>query len=446
MNDQQQVQMFSHQQEQSKVIGKNTNTGNYILKVHLLSNAEALNGNRYDYRDVSELPESFLNELVALPAVPDHFNKEMQDIYSKLNAEGKTDCEIRDVLLKRSKEVSMGVLDDIYRPGKLIFNSMIPETELYGALEVTDPTENKYIDEHGEPSKKYTSIATAGEYMILENGKTVYTDMAKVRPFHIALANTPAFGKEKARIRGVCKGEKTICKNKLMFQSLDTNNNESINTHGNDNTNMSDLKQELVKDTPTANKEIPAPTKKLDHEPPTAGDQERKEKQDQDEILKKPAPEDKEPAPNKSPPPEGEPTTPNKKDEGEEKKDDNDTEARLAKLTQELEDQKRTYRKSLLKFSVDPKAFKSEDELQSEQQRVMNILEGYNFKNEDAEWLVTRAFPKITTPQQTDKKGSNPTYNSILFDAASATKSYGDSSPPPPTVKKERNNTIENEY
>lgn len=429
---QQQVQIFPHQQEQSKVIGK-TDNGNYIVKVHLLSNTWALNGNRYDYNDVSELPESFLNELVGLPVVPDHLHHELTALHEKLKDEGKTECQIRDALVKRSKDISIGVLDDVYKPGKLTFNSMIPETELYGALEITNPEENKYIDEHGVPSKQFTSIGTGGEYIELEDGRTIYTDMSKVRPIHISFAKYPAFGKDKAKIRGVCKGEKTACKNKLMFQSLD---NESINTDVNDNTNMS--KQELKDVPPTPETKTAAPVK-ADHEP---ADQEKKEKEDQDSTLEKPAPENKETEPNKSEP-KKESFDEDVSNKGGNKPDSNDTEARLAKLQQQLEDQTRTYRKSLLKFSVDPRAFKSEEELKIEQDRVMNIMETYNLKNDDAEWLVTKAFPKFQAPND-NKKGANPVYNSMTFDVSDVTKSQGSSTPT--ESKKERNNIIENEY
>lgn len=437
-----QIQIFPHQQEESKVIGQNTENGNYIVKIHVLSNTEALNGNRYGYRDVSELPESFLNELVRLPVIGDHNWKEFDALRDQLESEGKTECQIRDALVKKSSEMALGYIDDIYKPGKITYNNMIPETELFAAMEVVDPKENEYIAKHGKTSKEFTSIATLGEYKILPNGKTVYDDMTKARPFHIAMANDPAFGKQLAKVRGVCRGEKASCKMKLMYQSLDNriiSDDESINTKENDNTLMS-KQQESAKEIPNApttndNKNTTTPVKeveqsinKVDHKP---GQQEEKEKADQDQILKKPAPEvqeenkeeEEQPAPN------------NKKDD--------DTEARIAKLQQELEDQKRTFRRSLLKYNVDPKAFKSEDEMKAEQDRVMSVIEGYNLKNEDAEWLVSKAFARTI---QAAEKNVKPIYNSMLYNASDAAKSTVADNNSAPSNKKSEYNLLENEY
>lgn len=426
MSEQQEIQIFPHQQESSKVIGK-TQTGNYIIKVHLLSNTETGNGDIYEYRDASEIPESFLKETIGLPVVDGHYNKELDTLFKQLEKEGKTDCEIRHALVEKSKDYSKGILDDVYTPGKITYNSInIPEVDLFGALEITDPVENKFIETHGRPSKEYTSIATFGPYVKTPDGKSVYKDLSKVRPFHIAFANNPAFGKHKAKVRGVCAGEKSECKRKLAFASLD---HESINTDNNVINNMSEQLKTEIPNTPET-KVVTTPGTDIPQEPKevpgvvvkdiVADKPKQEQEEEDDQVRERPEP----PAP---------------------KKEGNDElqtlKAQLEQQRKEIEDQKRTYRQDLLSFTIDPRIFKSEDELKSEKQRVMSIFENYNFNNEDAKWLVSKAYARQQSPAPTATGGEpapkKPIYNS-LFNVSDVTKSLEEEQSAPETKKGKR--------
>ena len=133
----QQTQIFEHPQETSKVIGKIGET-NHIIKVHILSNTRNLAGHTYKYDDVKSIPDSFLNELVGLPTPKEHNHRELTPLYVKLEKEGLTDCEIRQKMIEHSRLKSVGIVDDVYRPAKISYNTVIPEVDLYGTIEVTE--------------------------------------------------------------------------------------------------------------------------------------------------------------------------------------------------------------------------------------------------------------------------------------------------------------------
>ncbi len=432
-----QIETIPHQQETSKLIGKNPKTGNNILKVHILSNTENFGGNTFQYDDVLSIPKSFIEEVVGLPVPMEHHHLEFNKMYEELEKQGKTDCEIRHAMVEKSKELSVGILDDVYIPDKISYNSTtrIPVVDLYGTLEITNEQENKYIDEHGAPSKPYTSIATFGPHVRTPDGKRVYTDLSKVRPFHIALVENPAFGKEKAMVRGVCKDEKSVCRNLLMYQSLDASaeTNESINTDSNVINNMTNKSAvevpEVKVENPVATVKDSAP--KIDAEVKT-------------EKKEVPAAVVKEDVPVEQPQKEQakEQSAPSNKSE-----DNNELERLKAQLEQqkkEIEERKRTYRNDLLAFTIDPKAFKSEEELNAEKQHVMNIFETYNFSDDHAKWLVTKAFPRTQSSAAGPDAKKNLAYNSIVYNS----NDYAKSVPEPSTENKtkSRNDFLDLDY
>ena len=249
-----QIQIFEHPQETSKVIGK-IGANNHIVKVHILSNEPNLGGHTYQYDDVKNIPDSFMNELVGLPAPKEHDVAETNALYFKLEKEGKSDCEIRKALMENRKLKAVGVVDDVYRPVKVSYNAIIPEVDLYGTIEITDPVENEYIEKNGEPSHRFTSISTFGPYIVNPDG-IVYNELVKVRPFELALVKDPAFGKHKAKVRGVCRDDKTTCRNRLAYASVP----ESINTDSNDINNMSN--KNAVVEVPEVKTETPVATVK----------------------------------------------------------------------------------------------------------------------------------------------------------------------------------------
>lgn len=428
----QQTQIFEHPQEQSKVVGKIGAT-NHIIKVHILSNTRNLAGHTYRYDDVKSIPDSFLNELVGLPTPKEHNHRELTPLYTKLEKEGRTDCEIRRALIDKSGEHSVGIVDDVYKPVKISFNSaaIIPEVDLYGTIEVTDPMENQYIEQHGEPSHRFTSISTFGPYVVDEGNGVIYNDLGKVRPFELALVKDPAFGKNKAMVRGVCRDDKTTCRNRLAYASVI----ENINTDSNDINNMSNKNQ--VEQVPaTAAVETPVTAAVVKDIPaPVQPDETTPEKAPVVDI-KKPEKEEQS-APSSA---SSSSTTGNNKEIDE-------LRAQLEKQAKEIEERKRTYRSDLLAFTLDPKAFKSEEELNTEKQNVMTIFEKYNFSDDHAKWLVTKAFPRITSPAPvadgSKKTTTAAVYNSLSYNPSDHIKSVSNDPAPQYNSNKKQDKRIE---
>lgn len=424
-----QIQILPHQQEQNEVIGRDKTTGNHYVKVHVLSNIENGNGCTVPYNDVSELPDSLLNEIVKLPATKGHNNKELDMFFRKLDSEGRTDCEIRTALIEESKKFGVGILDDIYRPSKISYNSMIPVVDLFGVVEITNQEENQYIQEHGSTSKPYTSIAMFGPVVKKPNGREVYRSLPEIRPFHIAFVDNPAFGKDKARVRDVCHGEKGECMKKMTYSSL---LEESINTDKNVITYMSDS---ATKEIPKSVEEVPAAvtTPVIDNKTPEPTKTEVKEVPAS--VVKEPV---KEPVKEQSAP----------QKESKEEKNNNSREQELAneleRIKQEREQDKRYFREKLVSMTIDPKAFKSEEEAVAEKNKVMGFIEKYNLAHEDTEWVLSKGYPKITVNPADTKKVT--AYNSILFDSSDVTKSVSQEQSAPTEQKKNRSKLISLEY
>ncbi len=449
MSSSKQIQILPHQQEQNEVIARDKTTGNHIVKVHVLSNIENGNGCTVPYNDVFELPDSLLNEIVKLPATKGHNNKELDALFRKLESEGRTDCEIRAALMEKSKEpgFGIGILDDIYRPSKVSYNSVIPVVDLFGVVEVTDPYENQYILQNKITSNPFTSIAMFGPVVKKPNGREVYRSLNEIRPFHIAFVDNPAFGKDKARVRDVCSGDKDSCIKKMTYSSI---LEESINT---DRNVIKYMSESTPKEIPTAPvKEVTAPnnTEVNKEQQPVAVKSEAPVKETVKEVpatevpvkeskLESQVDSKKEPAPNKQ----------------SESKNNNSREDELAqeleRIKQEREQDKRYFREKLVSMTIDPKAFKSEEEAVAEKNRVMGFIEKYNLAHEDTEWVLSKGYPKI---QVTDAKKVTA-YNSNnesggLFNISDVTKSTSynstiqDSAPNKP--KNNKNKLIELEY
>jgi hypothetical protein len=441
---QQTIQMFPHQQEQSKVVGKIAN--NHIVKVHILSNEPNLGGHTYQYDDVKNIPESFLNELVGLPAPQEHDVPATNELYFKLEKEGKTDCEIRQALIESRKLKSVGIVDDVYRPVKISYNAVIPEVDLYGTIEITDPVENEYIEKNGAPSHKYTSISTFGPYVVKPDG-IIYNELVRVRPFELALVKDPAFGKHKAFVRGVCKDEKSVCRNRLAYASvlpegIVTEKMESINTDSNVINNMSKQTAEVpTVPEKTPENTVPATVKEIVEDKTLNTPEDKKVPATVVKEKDVVAPQQKE---EQNPAPKNESSSGNKELD--------ELRAQLEQTRKEVEERKRTYRNDLLSFTLDPKTFKSEEEYESEKNNVMSIFEKYNFSDDHAKWLVTKAFPRMQQTSAPNSEGNKKpaVYNSISYSPSEHIKSVSQSTDSAPVSnsnnKKKRIDLIELQY
>ena len=99
----------------------------------------------------------------------------------------------------------------------------------------------------------------------------------------------------------------------------------------------------------------------------------------------------------------------------------------------------------LLSFTLDPKAFKSEEELESEKQNVMSIFEKYNFRDDHAKWLVTKAFPRTQSTPNTENGKKGTVYNSLSYNPSDHIKSVSTDSAPKNNNKK-RIDLVELQY
>ncbi len=434
MSTTKQIQILPHQQEQNEVIGRDKTTGNHYVKVHVLSNIENGNGCTVPYNDVSELPDSLLNEIVKLPATKGHNNKELDTLFKQWESEGRTDCEIRSLLMEKSKDFGIGILDDIYRPSKISYNSMVPVVDLFGVVEITKPEENEYIQQHGSTSKPYTSIAMFGPVVKKPNGREVYRSLNEIRPFHIAFVDNPAFGKDKAKIRDVCSGDKDSCMKKMTYSSL---LEESINTDKNVITYMSNKTPEVPENSAPENKtpmQLSEENRKIDQTPLSEVPEEKKVPAVvvKEDVVKP------EPVQKEQPAPKNE----------DNKKESNSREEELIQklkaIEQEREQDKRYFREKLVSLTIDPKAFKSEEEALAEKNKVMGFIEKYNLAHEDTEWVLSKGYPKISPPVDAKKVTA---YNSILYNASDVTKSVNVEQPTAPNnEKKNRSKLVTLDY
>jgi len=415
------MQILPHQQEENQLIGKNSETGNHIIKVHVLSNIENGNGCTVPYNDIKELPEPLLNEMVGLPVTPEHNNLELDELFRELESQGKTDCEIRQALIEKSRDGAIGTLFDIQKPSEISYNSVMPD--LHGYVEITNKEENDYISVHKKPSKLFTSIALFGPVITKENGKKVYKSLNEIRPFHISFANNPAFGKVKALIRGVCKGTRDACRKELTFSSI--LNNESINTNSNVNNNMSQQstastvqqQQEVAKEptvaketisdkVPQSNiKEVTAPAEVLPldvlnkFENPLMTEQENKAAKESKNQPK----ENKEQEPVKE----------------ENKEQETEAQKRIAQLEKSVNEGKRVWREDFLESTIDQRLFKNEEDFTKEREHLLSVIEKYDIDRADVKWFVAKAYPKLAA----ETSGKKTMYNSRVYNPEDVTKS-----------------------
>lgn len=425
-----QIQILPHQQEQNEVIARDKTTGNHILKVHLLSNIENGNGCTVPYNDVSELPDSLLNEIVKLPATKGHNNKQLDELFRKLDSEGKTDCEIRAAMMEESKKFGVGIVDDIYRPSKMSYNSIMPIVDLYGVIEITDPYENQYIAEHGAPSNPYTSIAMFGPIIKKPNGREVYRSTKEIRPIHVALVENPAFGKEKAKVVDICSGDKTACFKQMTYSSL---LEESINTYKNVITYMSESQNKEIPTAPV----VPEATTVITSKTPEPNKEVKSEAPVKETVKEVPAVTVKETVKE----PVKEQPAPQNKEQEDKKSNSREDELvqKLKAIEQEREQDKKYFREKLVSMTIDPKAFKSEEEAVAEKTKVMGFIEKYNLAHEDTEWVLAK-YPKVADAKKVTA------YNSILYNASDVTKSVNTEQPAPTNEKKTRSKLVTLDY
>lgn len=223
--------------DQPQIEVEKIENGHAFLKVLGLSNTKNLNNWQIPYNDVDELPKQLLDSFIGKPYVDSHANVILGELHKKLVSEGKTNEEINKEMHDKSMELKIGTIVDRFDP------KPDDRVNVFYMVEIEDENENKYIKEHGKPTKLYSSPGVNGTLDRYENGDGVY-HVDDVLGFHITAAENPAYGKFLAHVRGVChKGMASECKRELGFASIIAPNialSENINTNANINTNMSD--------------------------------------------------------------------------------------------------------------------------------------------------------------------------------------------------------------
>src|SRR5688500_5197128 len=188
--------------------------GHHYLKVLLLSNKKTKNNWIAPYKNIGELPKKVLDSFLNVPTISKHDHEFYDQLDETMKKDGLGTEERYQELLKQCNEIKDGYVD-------FLFLDNPNATALYGQKKVTDPEENKYIEEHGVPSKIFTSPALSGTYDILEDGTKVYR-VDTIRAFHLAGVPIPAFDEDEAMVKGVCKnGNSESCRDYLQYAGVD---------------------------------------------------------------------------------------------------------------------------------------------------------------------------------------------------------------------------------
>ena len=196
--------------------------GHHYLKVLLLSNKKTRNNWIAPFKNIGELSKPVLDSFLNLPHISKHDMQLYDELDETMKQSGLGDDERYKKLLEKCNEVKDGYIDWLFLDNP---NS----TTLYGQWKVTDPEENKYIEEHGKPSKIFTSPALAGTYDIMEDGTKVY-QLDTIRAFHLAGVPVPAFEESEAIVKGICKnGNSESCRNYLQYAGIDQAPMENVN-------------------------------------------------------------------------------------------------------------------------------------------------------------------------------------------------------------------------
>lgn len=236
-------------QKAEVIPNKVDNDGHHYLKVLLLSNKKTKNNWIAPYKNIGELPKQVLDSFLNVPTVSKHdhtfFNKYDEELKEQgLNAEQR-----HQKLVEKCNEIKDGYVD-------FLFLDNPNATALYGQKKVTDPEENKYIEQYGKPSKIFTSPALSGTYNIMEDGTMIY-DVETIRAFHVAGVPVPAFDEDEAMVKGVCKnGNSESCRDYLMYAGTDLAPNPMENVNNkcscSNNIDMSSNTKEVPADTPSS--------------------------------------------------------------------------------------------------------------------------------------------------------------------------------------------------
>ena len=390
-------------QESEIISNKKDKDGHHYLKVLLLSNKKTRNNWVAPYEKISDLPKEVIDSFMNLPHINEHSYPFFIQLKDKLLAEGKSDDEIVKTLKEESKK--LGTVDYIDH----IFMDDPNSSLLYGQLKVMDPKENQYIEEHGHPSKNFTSPGVFGEAAELEDGTNVY-DLKTLRAFHLASVDIPAFPEQEAQIKGVCKnGNSESCRKVLAvagFNSTDYPATSSVptenvnNTCGcNKNIEMSTNNPQVTANIDTANisaQPVIESAKLIEGAKNSTQEAIEAARAEANKVIQE-----------------------NKKAEEEKKIEENkpqatEAELQLKKVNKELEEErnqklemKNFFLEKMLISAIPKENFKKEDEFIQLKESTKGIINKYSMSLEDADWLiakVSKSVPALESTEPENKK------------------------------------------
>ena len=392
-------------QESEIISNKKDKDGHHYLKVLLLSNKKTRNNWIAPYEKISDLPKEVIDSFMNLPHINEHSYPFFIQLKDKLLAEGKSDDEIVKTLKEESKK--LGTVDYIDH----IFMDDPNSSLLYGQLKIMDPKENQYIEEHGHPSKNFTSPGVFGEAAELEDGTNVY-DLKTLRAFHLASVDIPAFPEQEAQIKGVCKnGNSESCRKVLAVAGFNSTDYPSIPTENVNNTCGCNKNIEMSTNNPQVTASVSAT-------PDTSGvtvtpntftltsgtgtgliDGAKNSTQEAIEAARKEA---------------QKVVDENKKADNENKPQPTEAELELKKVNKELEEErnqklemKNFFLEKMLISAIPKENFKKEDEYIQLKESTKGLINKYSMSLEDADWLiakVSKSVPALESTEPENKK------------------------------------------
>lgn len=366
--------------------------GHHYLKVLLLSNKKTRNNWVAPYKNIGELPKSVLDSFLNLPYISKHDYTFFDELDETMKQQGLSTEERYQKLLEKCNERKGGYIDHLFLDNP-------NATALYGQWKVTDPEENRYIEEHGMPSKIFTSPALAGTYDELEDGTKVY-HLDTIRAFHVAGVPVPAFEESEAMVKGICKnGNSESCRDYLQYAGVDTVQvqappSENVNNTCSCNSNIDNKMSEQLTNTPpqtgtTTNSNSPELLKpsttdvKYTIEQPVTDKPTSKpvekviERNSASEVLK------------------------SEKQIAEERERERILEENNLLKKQVLE-QKNFFLDEMLSVHIPRTNFEKEEDYVAEKNVFKTFINKYEVNLEDAKWLITKAIkPVVQAPTPT---------------------------------------------
>lgn len=451
------------QQESQLIPNKVDNDGHHYLKVLLLSNKMSRNKWQAPYDKIGNIPKQVLDSYIGLPYIEGHnyefFNKLDDILYNSGLSDEQVNKALKDECSKEG--VSKGYIDHL-------FMDDLNASALYGQLKITDPEENKYIEQNKRPSFKFTSPAINGLYTEDQNGYKTY-NLDTIRAFHVASVPVPAFLESEAKVKGVCSGTSDSCKRDLAYAGLNPDMSTPTSSTPTENVNNSCGCNKNIQEMSTNNQQQTQSTiptvATVTSEPNSAvitstgnllsGAQNTTQeailaaRTEAQKVIKESQQQAQIQAPKKDENNEDNKDEVTSNLKSELRKYKQDYEAAQAKLAE----QNNFFLDEILTAHIPQAHFKKEEEYVAEKESMKSFITKYSMSLQDAKWLITKTAKGIPNQNEENNKEDNkkdskrsPAYAGFLSGATTynsdiVTKTTNTSVPKPVD-----NSSIEDDY